>query len=174
MKAQELALCGLLTAAAEVLLLLGGVIPLATFCAPMLAMLVLLPILEESGPKAALTAYAACALLALLLVPDRELAFVYLAFGWYPVLRPRIAALRKRWLRFLCRILVCTGIITLLYGVLLAVLGLGEVADVPGSSLLTGVLLLCGNVTFLMLDLVLERFSLLWRRRLRGRLLRRF
>ncbi len=69
---------------------------------------------------------------------------------------------------------MCTGIITLLYGVLLAVLGLGEVADVPGSSLLTGVLLLCGNVTFLMLDLVLERFSLLWRRRLRGRLLRRF
>ena len=53
----------------------------------------LLPVLEELGTKAAGTSYAAAAILALLLAPDRETAFVYLFFGWYPILRPRIAAL---------------------------------------------------------------------------------
>ena len=43
----------------------------------------MLPVLEELGPKAAGTSYAAAAILALLLAPDRETAFVYLFFGWY-------------------------------------------------------------------------------------------
>lgn len=92
MRARPLALCGVLAALATALLALGGVLPGMVFCAPILAMGALLPVLEELGPKAAGTAYAAVAILALLLVPDRETAFVYLFFGWYPILRPKIAA----------------------------------------------------------------------------------
>ena len=58
MKSREMALCGVLCALAAALLTLGGVVPIATFCAPMLAMAVLLPVLEEWGPKAAGTSYA--------------------------------------------------------------------------------------------------------------------
>ena len=68
MKSKQIALCGLLCALAVTLLLLGGVIPIATFCAPLLAMVILLPILEEYGPRTAAAAYGAAAILALLLV----------------------------------------------------------------------------------------------------------
>ena len=101
MKSRSLALSGVLAALAVVLLCLGGVIPGAVFCAPILAMSVLLPVLEELGPKAAGTAYAAVAILSLLLSPDRETALVYVFFGWYPILRPKIAALSSRPLRVL-------------------------------------------------------------------------
>ena len=50
---RRMALCGMLTALAVVILLLGGLLPLATFCAPVLAMAALLPVLEECGPRAA-------------------------------------------------------------------------------------------------------------------------
>ena len=42
-----MALCGLMAALSIVILLLGGLIPLATFACPMLAMICLLPVLRE-------------------------------------------------------------------------------------------------------------------------------
>ena len=53
MISRRMALCGVLCALAASLLTLGGVIPIATFCAPVLAMAALLPVLEEYGPRAA-------------------------------------------------------------------------------------------------------------------------
>ena len=171
MRARPLALCGVLTALAVVLLCLGAVIPAAMLCAPILAMAVLHPVLEELGPRAAGNAYAAAAILALLLVPDRETALVYVFFGWYPILRPRVAALPSRPLRVGVRLLVCNAAILLLYGLVLRLLGL--TADLLGNAwFLNALLLAAGNAVFLLTDLALARLTVLWRRRLRGRLYR--
>ena len=83
-QSRKVALCGVLCGLAVVVLLLGGLFSLAVYCAPLLAMAVLLPVLEEYGPGTAGAAYGAVAILALLLVPDREAALVYVFFGWYP------------------------------------------------------------------------------------------
>lgn len=171
MNSRNMALCGVLSALAVVVLLLGGAIGIGTFAAPVLAMAVLLPVLEECGAKAAGTAYAAVALLALLLVPDRELALVYAGFGWYPLLRPRIARISSRLLRLVSRLAVCNGVILALYGALLRLLGL--TADLDGASrVMNAVLLALGNVVFLLLDVVLARMTGLWRRKLRRRFFR--
>lgn len=168
MKSRQMALCGLLTALAVVVMLLAGAIGIGTFAGPVLAMAVLLPILEEYGPKAAITAYAAAALLGLLLVPEAELALVYAAFGWYPVLRPHIARLPSPLLRTAVRILLCTGLILLLYGVLLRLFGM--TADLlEATPLFTLVLLALGNITFLVTDLALARITVLWHRKLSKR-----
>lgn len=170
---RRMALCGILCALAAAALLLGGMVPMATFGAPLLAMVALLPVLEEYGARTAATAYGAVALLALLLAADREMALVYLFFGWYPLLRPRIAGLRSRLIRVLCRLAVCNALIAVLYGLLLSLLGVGDAMEGMGdlSLLLKGYLLVCGNVTFLILDLALDRLTTLWRRKLRRRLL---
>ena len=171
MRARPLALCGVLTALAVVLLCLGGVIPGAVFCAPILAMSVLLPVLEELGPKAAGTAYAAAAILALLLVPDRETAFVYLFFGWYPILRPKIAALPSRPVRLLARIAVCSAAALLLYGLILRLMGLTE--DLLNSVwYVNAALLAAGNIVFLLTDATLARLTNVWHWRLKKHLYR--
>lgn len=171
MKSKQMALCGLLTALAVVVMILAGAIGIGTFAGPVLAMAALLPVLEEYGPKAAAAAYAAAAILALLLVPEPELALVFAAFGWYPILRPRIARIPSRLLRLVLKIIICTAVILALYGVLLRFLGL--TADLMDAApLFNLVLLVLGNVTFLLLDLALERLSALWRRKLRKRFFR--
>ena len=110
-------------------------------------------------------------ILALLLVPEPELALVFAAFGWYPILRPRIARIPSRLLRLVLKIGICTAVILVLYGVLLRFLGL--TADLMDAApLFNLVLLVLGNVTFLLLDLALERLSALWRRKLRKRFFR--
>lgn len=171
MRARPLALCGVLTALAVVLLCLGGVIPGAVFCAPILAMAVLLPVLEELGPKAAGTVYAAVSLLALLLVPDRETAFVYLFFGWYPILRPKIAALPSRPLRVLARVAVCSAAALALYGLVLRLMGLTE--DLLNSVwYVNAALLAAGNVVFLLTDSTLARLTNIWHWKLKKYLYR--
>ena len=168
MTARKTALCGLLTALAVVVMLLTGALGIGTFAGPVLAMAVLLPVLEEYGTKSALTAYAAAAILGLLLIPDPELAWVYAAFGWYPVVRPRIAQLPSRVLRIGIRIALCTGVVLALYGLLLR--GLGLTADLLNATALFNLLLLVmGNIVFLLLDKALERLTHLWHHKLRRR-----
>ncbi len=167
MSSRHMALCGVLTALAVMFLLLGGVIPAAMLCGPVLAMAALLPVLEEIGPKAAGTAYAAASILALLLSADPESGLVYLFFGWYP----KIAGLSSRLLRLGLRLAVCNAAIFLLYGLLLHFLGLTD--DVEAAPrLLRVLLLLMGNGLFLLLDRVLARLTSLWNQRLRQRFFR--
>ncbi len=161
MKSRPLALCGVLAALAVTLLCLGSVIPAAVLCAPILAMAVLLPVLEELGAKAAGTAYAAVSILALLLAPNRETALVYVFFGWYPILRPKIAALPSRLLRLGARLLVCNAVTLVLYGLVLRLMGLTE--DLLESTwMLNALLLAMGNVIFLLTDCTLARLTQVW------------
>ena len=171
MSARPLALCGVLTALAAALLALGGVIPGMVFCAPILAMGALLPVLEELGPKAAGTSYAAAAILALLLAPDRETAFVYLFFGWYPILRPKIAALPSRLVRLLARLAVCNAAALLLYGLILRIMGLTE--ELLGAAwYFNAALLAMGNIVFLLTDSTLARLTRVWHWKLKKHLYR--
>ena len=171
-ESKRIALCGLLCALALVVMLMGGIIPVATFCAPVLAMVFLLPVLAEFGPRYAAAAYAAVAILALLLVPDAETALVYLFFGWYPLLRPRIAALPSALLRLICRLVVCNGIVFLLYGIVIAALGLTSVTEELGTGWFTIVLLVMANILFLLLDRALGNLAHLWKQKLRRRFFR--
>ena len=169
MRARPLALCGLLSALAAALLILGGVLPGMVFCAPILAMGVLLPVLEEWGPKAAGTSYAAVSILALLLPANRETAFVYLFFGWYPILRPKIAALPSRQLRVLARLAVCSAAAVLLYGLALRLMGLTEEI---AAWYVNALLLAAGNVVFLLTDATLARLTGVWHWKLKKHLYR--
>ena len=171
MKSRPLALCGVLTALAVMLLCLGSIIPAAVLCAPILAMAVLLPVLEELGPKAAGTAYAAVSILGLLLAPNRETALVYLFFGWYPIARPRIAALPSRLLRLAVRLLICNAAILVLYGLVLRFMGLTEDL-LEAAWAFNALLLLMGNGVFLLTDATLARLTNVWHWKLKKYLYR--
>lgn len=171
MKSRQMALCGVLCALAVVLMVLSGAIGIGTFLGPMLAMAALLPIQEEYGTKTAAAAYIAVAILGLLLVPEPELAMVYAAFGWYPLLRPRLDRISSRILRLAVKAALCAAVILLLYGVLLRALGM--TADLLGAAPLTNLMLLClGVFTFLIMDLALARLTHLWHLRFRHRFFR--
>ena len=136
MKSKQMALSGLLCALALVLMVLASAIGVGTFIGPMLAMAMLLPILEEYGWKTMLVAFAATAALGFLLVPEREMTFVYAAFGWYPVLRPQLNRIPGFLIQLILKALLGGIIIFLLYGVLLRVLGMAT--DLEETAIATG------------------------------------
>ena len=109
-----------------------------------------------------------------MLCPDKELAGGYLALGWYPPLQSRFDALRPKLLSLLSKLaafLLCTGV---LYAALIWLFQLESVVRemAEATPVLLLALLLAGSVTFLLTDVLLRRFAVLWRRKLRQRWLR--
>ena len=70
----KVAFCGMMVALSVALMLTGGLVPIATYCAPMLGGILLLPIMLEYGRKTAWTAYIATSLIVLTLGVDKEAA----------------------------------------------------------------------------------------------------
>ena len=168
-RSHEIAFCGVSAALGVTMLLLGSLIPGATYCAPVLGMLPLLPVLSEYGWRSALSVYGVTAALAVLLAVDKELAGVYLFLGYYPVAQPGLNRIKNRLLRLLSKLAVFNGAVLALYFLLLHVFGLAllemELAEYTRPLLLA--LLAGGNITFLLLDRALEQLALLWHCRLR-------
>ena len=169
----QLALAAVLCALAVTVMMLGGLIPAATFCCPMLAGFLTIPILCECGAGMALCAWAAISILSCLLGPDKEAAAIYLFLGWYPVLRPKLEKLRQP-LRFLLKLLIFNCAVFAVYSLLLFVLGLeslrADFSDMGKIMLL--VTLVLGNGIFILFDFVLPRLELLYRCRFRPHLWR--
>lgn len=154
--AQKIALGGLMAALAIVIMCLGGLIPFATFVCPMLCCMITKLVLSMCGKRIAWAWYGAVAILSVLMAPDKEAAAVFVFLGYYPIVKPWMDKLKLSWLwkglLFNCAIL-------LMYWLLIHILGLSEIANdyEEAGTVMTIVMLLLGNVTFFMLDLVLGR-----------------
>lgn len=153
-ESQKIALCGVLGALSVVLLLLGSVLQIATYAAPMLAAFLMIPVLQDCGPKYALLLYATVSILAVLLVPEAEMAFFYvLVMGYYPTLRLKLQTIKSTLLRWLVKFAIFNAGTVLVYAVLFALTGPAVLQELlaDGTAMLAA-LLAVGNLSFWLFD----------------------
>ena len=153
-KARAVALGGVLAAAACVVMCMGGLIPVATYVCPMLCAMLLQIVLRSCGRRIAWAWYAVVAVLSLLLGPDKEAAAVFVFLGYYPIVKPKLDRLPLDWL---WKLLLIDGAGGGMYGLLIHVLGMAQIASEfqeLGYAMLA-VMLVLGNVTFFLLDRLL-------------------
>lgn len=146
----------MLAAAAVVLMCIGTIIPVATYAAPVLCMMVCQMVVIICGSRIAWAWYGVVTILSLLLAPDKEAAAVFLVLGYYPIVKPKLDSMKGKWF---WKGLLFNGSILLLYWVLLNLIGVAAlVQEFSGMGIaMTAVLLILGNVTFFMLDHILSR-----------------
>ena len=175
-ESQKIALCGMLGALSVVLLLIGSALQIGTYAAPMLAAFLLIPVLEDYGPRYALTLYATVSILAVLLVPETELAFFYvLVMGYYPVLRVKLNTLKNTVLRWVIKFVVFNAATVLVYLLLFALLGPAVLDELlaDGTAMLA-VLLAAGNLSFWLCDRALAALTRYYHLVVRPRLKKKF
>ena len=155
-QARKTALGGMLAAAAVVLMGIGTIIPVATYAAPVLCLLLCQTVLKLCGKRIAWAWYGAVAFLSLLMAPDKEAAAVFLLLGYYPIAKLKLDALKGKWL---WKALYFNGSILALYWVLMNIIGMQQLlSDFEGMGIaMTAVLLILGNVTFFLMDRLLTR-----------------
>ena len=168
-RSRRMAVCGLMAALGTVFIA-AGALPFAAYCAPVLAMLTLLPVLDGYGSAAALGVYGVVSVLGLLLSAEVEASLLFLFLGHYPVLRRAIGRLPGRGLRLALKLAACNAGVALTYGASLLLFHLPLVSE--DLETLPYLLTLLGlwNATFLLLDRALERLETAYRRRLKKRL----
>lgn len=156
MQAKKLALGGIIAALTLVVMLLGGLIGIGTYAAPLLAGILLEPIGRRLGIRMHLAILLAVTLLSAILVPDVEETLIFLFFfGWYPLLRPSLAKL-SAGLAIATKLLLF-NVCIILAEVLLYTLFL-PLADTAWMLL---ALLCLANIVFFLYDKALPRFTLL-------------
>ena len=151
-----IALGGVLAALAVVIMSLGTLIPVATYVCPMVSMLILQLVRKRCGSRIAWAWYGTVSILSLLMAPDKEAAAVFLALGYYPILKPKLDRRKGKWL---WKLLFFNAVTLLAYWLMMHLLGFDQITAefAEMGIVLTAVMLLLGNVTFILLDQLLEK-----------------
>lgn len=103
-KAAKVALCGVVSALSVVLMLMTGIVPVATIALPALAGCLTIAIVAETNVRYGFAVYCVVSVLAILLTPDREaILFYILFFGYYPTLYGLLMRIKRKPLRVLAK-----------------------------------------------------------------------
>lgn len=154
--AKAVALGGVLAALALVIQCLGGLIPVATFVVPTLCMILGSFVLRCCGSRIAWAWYGAVAALSFLMGPDKEAAMLFVFLGYYPIIKPKLDRLPLRWL---WKLLLFNISVAVMYVILIFLLGMNQLAGEYMELGIWGLVitLIMGNITFYLLDAVLDR-----------------
>ncbi|MDL2219507.1 hypothetical protein LJC04_04105 [Ruminococcaceae bacterium OttesenSCG-928-O06] len=157
-------------------LLAGGLIPIGTFAAPIFAGICLMPIAMDIGTKWALLSWVAVSLLAGFLVPDIELVlFFALLLGYYPTLQPTLNKIKNKIGRWLAKLGLFNAVVAAVYSLLLFLFTSSALREeLTGHGIgFWVVLLVMGNATFVLYDVLLDKVRLVYCLRLRKHFFRK-
>lgn len=169
---RSVAVSGMMVALATAILLMGGVIPAATFIGPALAGLLLIPVLAEGGRRMALGAWLAISALSLMLCADKEAALLFAFLGWYPPMKWTLDAKLPGWKGLVVKLVlwnVCAGALAaMIFYVFRMDQVIAEYREMSRVMLVAFILL--ANVTLLLYDRLLNIMAVLYVRKLRPKL----
>ena len=167
-KTKAIALGGIMSAMCVAIMLLGAVIGVGVYVAPMIAGICLIPTGKKYGTKYHISLWAIVSILSLLIVPDIEEGLMFLClFGFYPIVYPYFQKLPKL-VRILLKLAYFNVVIIAVEYVVIN-LFVPETLGLP----LALVLLAIGNVTFLLYDKIIPTTDRLLERNI-GKLVIRF
>ena len=145
---RRLAVSGMMVALATAVLLMGGVIPAATFVSPALAGIIMIPVLVEGGRRMALGAWLAVSALGLMLSADKEAALLFAFLGWYPAMKWTLDARLPGWRGLPVKLLLWNAC----------------------AGAMLAVFILLANVTLVLYDRLLNIMAVVYVRKLRPKL----
>lgn len=129
-KAFKISFGGISVALGLVSMMLTGLFPFADYALPAISGLLTAAVLIELGTKHAVIVYTATAALAVLFVPVKESAVLYLMFfGYYGIIKALLEKLKSRALEWALKFAVFNAAVVLAYLGMIYIVGLSGLAD---------------------------------------------
>ncbi|MCR5151106.1 MAG: hypothetical protein K6B52_07760 [Clostridiales bacterium] len=166
---KKCALGGIIAALSLAVMICVALVPFMTYALPAAAGALLVIIVIEIGKKWAFAVYAAVALLGIFLVPDKEVAAMYLAFfGYYPILKSAIEGHTGKITGLLLKVAVFLVTMIASYWLLINLMGISIDETERFGVWAYPILLGMGAFAFVMYDFVLTKAVIIylkkWRR----------
>lgn len=172
---EKVAFGGVISALSALLVMGAGLFPTMTYALPAIAGVLLVAAVIELGRRWAFFCYAAVAILTLLLGTDKESALLFtLLFGYYPALKSLLDPMRRRALSWAIKLLIFNAAALALYALAVFVLGVPAETFSIGGLQWEWLLLLFGNVVFLVYDRAVGGVAVLYCQRVHPAVLRIF
>lgn len=171
--ASIVALSGVLGALAVVVMLGGEIVPLATYCCPVIVMFLMIPILTECGKRMAFAWYVAVSLLCLMLTSANPEATMILIFlGYYPIVRRSFGRIQPMLLQLICKLTFFNLSGAAAYAVLIFLFRLDAILQEfrEMGAIMFVIALVLANVSFFLCEQVLDRFEVYYIVHLRKKL----
>ncbi len=168
-RARQIAVSGMMVALAVAILMMGGVIPAATFVGPALAGLMLIPVFAEGGQKLALGAWLAISALGLMLSADKEAALLFAFLGWYPAMKWKLDMKLPGWKGVPVKLVIWNACAGAMAAMIFFVLRMDQVMAEyreMGRAMLIGFIVLA-NITLLVYDRLLGIMAVVYVKKLR-------
>lgn len=163
----QVAFCGVIAALSTVIMLIAGVVPVASYALPALAGVFSMVIVMEMQIGWAFAVYGVTAALSILLVPDKSAALLYVIFfGYYPIVKALIERIKWKPVAYLVKLAVFNVAVIGAYFIALWLLSLPADAFVIFGVNLPWLLLLIGNGVFILYDFALSGLVLTYYKRL--------
>lgn len=154
--ARKMAICAMVSALCVVVMILGGILELGMYAAPMIAGLCVIPVGKLFGKKYQCMVWITVSVLSFILVLNIEQNLMFFGlFGWYPIVRPTLEKLPKV-LRLLCKLVIFNVVVLAIETLVIYVL----VPEVMTSAFAV-LLLILANVTFVLYDFVIPRIEII-------------
>ena len=143
------------------------VFPYATYALVAFAGVMLIPAALECGMRYGWLAYVSSACLAMFITPDVEAKWLYLLFfGYYPLVHMRLQLWQNVFLSWVVRLMLFNAAIVSMFWVCITFLGVPKAEFTIPGIYMPWILLVLGNVVFLIYDRMLVRLGVLYRVRL--------
>ncbi|MBQ9844701.1 MAG: hypothetical protein IJO54_01265 [Oscillospiraceae bacterium] len=167
------ALCGVFGALSIVVMLMGSIIPMATYMCPAIAAFLILPVVAEYGEKTGFTLYTAVSLLSMIMIAEKEFVLMYVCvFGLYSVFKFRADRIKPKFLQLTLKAAYAFVTTFLTYALLLFVFPspvlTGDFGDMTIGLVIAFFVLFV--ITFMLYDLAAKIMFILYRTRLRSKI----
>lgn len=140
-----------------------AIIPFLTYALPAVAGLFIVFIVIEIDKKWAFGVYCTVAILGMLLVPDKEVAVMYLAFfGYYPILKSLIEAKVPTVLGWITKVLTFVSTMVVSYYLMIKLMGVTIDETEDFGMMAYPILLGMGTFAFVMYDIALTKMITLY------------
>jgi hypothetical protein len=162
-QSSKCAIGGIVAALSLVLMISAAVFPFLELALPAVAGALIIFMVIEVDKKWAFGVYSAVAILAMLLVANKEVAVMYLAFfGYYPILKAVIESGLPTVLGWVVKVASFVATMVAAYLLLINVMGV-TVDEIEEYGMIAVPLLLgIGAVAFVMYDITLTRLIILY------------
>lgn len=168
-QSSKCAIGGIVASLSLVLMISVAVVPFLTYALPAIAGAMMIFAVIEINRKWAFGIYAAVSILGLFLVPDKEVAVMYLAFfGYYPIIKSLLESKCGRVLEWALKVISFLSTMVISYYLMIKFMGVTiDEMDTWGKWAVP-ILLGMGTYAFVIYDLALTRlvflYDLKWRK----------